>query len=100
MNETSWRYNVSALLAVGIIEPPAGETQQIPSVFATGGLTQKQSLRGLLLVHYEKLYSLGVGVSTYFLLKCVVKERRDRISVSSTNNFSGILARLVQPLIR
>jgi hypothetical protein len=36
-------------------KPPAEETQQIPSVFATGGLTQKQSLRGLLLRHLMKI---------------------------------------------
>ena len=38
-----------------------GETQsQIPSVCATCGLTQKQSLRGLLLRHQVKLQRLGV----------------------------------------
>ena len=52
--------------------PPAEETQQIPSVFATGGLTQKQSLRGLLLRHIENKTGLGVGISVIFLRNALV----------------------------
>ena len=44
-----------------------GETQsQIPSVCATCGLTQKQSLRGLLLRHHEKLKKIGDNVLSQF----------------------------------
>ena len=45
----------NSLTGIGNSEPSGGVAQsQITSMCATGGLTQKQSLRGLLLMHQVK----------------------------------------------
>jgi len=50
----------SSSKGIGISEPSGGVAQsQITSMCATGGLTQKQSLRGLLLMHQVRNLRVG-----------------------------------------
>ena len=62
----------SSSKGTGNSEPSGGVAQsQITSMCATGGLTQKQSLRGLLLRHQVKLQRLGVTFChIYRMIRC------------------------------
>ena len=65
----------SSSKGIGISEPSGGVAQsQMTSMCATGGLTQKQSLRGLLLMHQVR--NLRVGGQSFCYIHRVIQLQR------------------------